>query len=197
MSEPRSPDTPQEPGQASGPPTGAQPDAPSAEYQRQEYPPAPGYTPPPGHPAGYAPPGGYAPPPGYPPSPGYAPPPGYQPPPYPGHGQWGGQSTSDETTWAVLAHLSLFVLGFIGPLVILLTSGERSPFVRGHAAEALNFHITVLIACVVSFVLIFVVIGIFLLPAILIAAAVFAVIAAVAAGRHQPYRYPVNIRFVR
>jgi uncharacterized Tic20 family protein len=150
--------------------------------------PPPGYgPPPPGYPPPSYPPRGYGPPP-----PGYGPPAGG-----PGQHQGAGRTGSEDTLWAVLAHLSFFVLGLIAPLVILLTSGERSPFIRGHAAEALNFHITVLIASVVSFALIFVVVGIFLLPAVLIAAAVFSVLAAVAAGRGQPYRYPVNLRLVR
>ena len=36
--------------------------------------------------------------------------------------------SSDDTLWALLAHLSHFVLGIIGPLVILLVKKEESPY---------------------------------------------------------------------
>jgi uncharacterized Tic20 family protein len=48
--------------------------------------------------------------------------------------------TSDETTMAMLAHLLALVGGgFIGPLVILLTKGQQSRFVKFHALGALFF----------------------------------------------------------
>ncbi len=149
--------------------------------------PPPGYgPPPPGYPPPSYPPRGYGPPP-----PGYGPPAGG-----PGQHQGAGRTGSEDTLWAVLAHLSFFVLGLIAPLVILLTSGERSPFIRGHAAEALNFHITLTIAMIVSIPLVFLFIGIPLVFAIIIGGIVFGIIAAVAASRREPYRYPLTIHFV-
>lgn len=125
MSEPESPDYPA----GEGSPAEGAPGAP----QGWTAPPPSGQPSPPGG-YGSAPPQGYQPPGSYG-SPGY-PPPGYPPPAgHPGPYQWSPASASDETTWGVLAHLSFFVLGLIAPLVILLTSGERSPFVRAHAAK--------------------------------------------------------------
>jgi uncharacterized Tic20 family protein len=88
------------------------------------------------------------------------------------------------------------VLGIIAPLVIYLVKKDSSPFIRQHAAEALNFHITLTIAVIVSAILVIVVIGIFMLFAVLIAGAILAIIAAVAAGKGQPYRYPLTLRLV-
>lgn len=129
-------------------------------------------------------------------------PPGWGPPPSPwsqvqssGHHGAGPQS-GEDTTWAVLAHLSYFVLGLIAPLVIYLVKKDSSPFVRQQAAEALNFHLTLTIAFVVSAILVIVLIGLLLLVAVFLVGAVFAVLAAIAAGRGQPYRYPMTIRFV-
>ena len=120
------------------------------------------------------------------------PPPGWQQPGPPAPGQWGGapQVSSDDRTWALLAHLSIFVLGLIGPLVIYLVKKDSSPFVRQHAAEALNFHITLTLAAIVSFVLLLVLIGALLLLAIGIAAVVLSILAAIAASKGDPYRYP-------
>jgi uncharacterized Tic20 family protein len=50
--------------------------------------------------------------------------------------------TPDETTMAMLAHvLALVGGGFIGPLVILLTKGQQSRFVKFHALGALLFSV--------------------------------------------------------
>jgi uncharacterized protein len=124
------------------------------------------------------------PPPGHPP-PGYSPQ-GYAPPLRP----------DEERTWSLLCHLSYFVFGLIAPLIIMLTLGNRSPYVRHHAVEALNFHITVWIAGLVSGFLILLVIGVILLPLVLITAAIFSIIAAIQSYQGQLYRYPLSIRII-
>jgi uncharacterized Tic20 family protein len=115
--------------------------------------------------------------------------PGY-PPPYP--------PQQEDTTLAVLVHLSFFALGLIGPLVVYLISKDDpyKPMTRYHAAEALNFHLTLLIGFFVSAILVLVLVGIVMLIALLVWGAVLAIVAAVAAGRREPYRYPATIRFV-
>ena len=142
------------------------------------------------------PPANYSPPPP-PPPPGQGPPaaaPNHPPPTVPG---FPAARQSDETIWAVLAHLSYFVLALIGPLIIMLVATEERPFARAHAVEALNFHITVLIGVVVSIILIFVVIGILTLIVVLIAGVVFSILAAIKASQGEGYRYPINLRLVK
>lgn len=113
----------------------------------------------------------------------------------------------DTRTWALAAHLSallsLFVgFPFVGPLIVYLAKRD-DPFVRRHAAEALNFNLSVFLYLVVlgiaTFVLVFFVIGIFLIPLFLVGAIlwlVFICLAAAKAGDGQDYRYPLTIRFV-
>jgi uncharacterized Tic20 family protein len=120
--------------------------------------------------------------------------PSYPPPPPPGTGPAAGPPPGDDVLWAVLAHLSYFVLSLIGPLLIYLLVGDQRPFAKRQAAEALNFHITVLIASVVSGLLILVLVGIVLLPLVLIAGAVLSIIATVKASHHEDYRYPLTWR---
>jgi uncharacterized Tic20 family protein len=120
--------------------------------------------------------------------------PSYPPPPPPGTGPAAGPPPGDDVLWAVLAHLSYFVLSLIGPLLIYLLVGDQRPFAKRQAAEALNFHITVLIASVVSGLLILVLVGIVLLPLVLIAGAVLSIIATVKASNHEDYRYPLTWR---
>jgi uncharacterized Tic20 family protein len=123
------------------------------------------------------------------------PPPGY-PPPGP-HGYPPQPLTADEERlWSMLSHLSYFVLGILAPLVIMLTLGTRSQFVRHQAVEALNFHITAWIAVIVAGLSVFVVIGFLLLPAVIVTGAVFAIIAAIQSYQGVPYRYPLSIRLV-
>lgn len=117
--------------------------------------------------------------------------------PQQGYPQYG--PPPEDTTLSVLVHLSLFAFGLVGPLVVYLISKDDpyKPMTRYHAAEALNFHISLLIYAIASAILIIVIIGLFLLLALGIAATVLAIVAAVAASRREAYRYPLTIRFVR
>lgn len=104
--------------------------------------------------------------------------------------------------WAMAAHLSGFLaayvaLGFLGPLVVLLAVGNRSPYVRRHAVEALNFNLTWLIYIVVGVILAFLLIGIPILIALGVAYLVLVVLGAVAASDGRDFRYPLTIRFIR
>jgi uncharacterized protein len=101
--------------------------------------------------------------------------------------------TQDDRLWAMLAHLSGIVTGFIGPLVIWLVKKDQSPFVGDQAREALNFQIAamiVMLACGIT------VIGILLIPIIGLAALVFSILAGVEANKGVYYRYPYSIRLI-
>ncbi len=103
--------------------------------------------------------------------------------------------------WATAAHLSGFVaawvaLGFMGPLIVLLAAGSNSPFVRRHAVEALNFNLSVLIYLAISAVLMFVLVGFLLLPAVGLLYLVATISGAVAASNGRDFRYPLSIRFI-
>ena len=118
------------------------------------------------------------------------------PPPVPASGQQP-MSDSDARLWAMLGQLGGIILGFIGPLIVMLVFGPRNAFVKKESTEALNFQITVLIGYIVSFVLMFIVIGIFLFLAVWILSIIFCVIAGVKNNQGIEYRYPINIRFVK
>jgi len=112
----------------------------------------------------------------------------------------------DSRHWALAAHLSAlaFLIGFpiVGPLVVYLVKKDDA-FVRRHAAEALNFNISVVIYAIVlgiaTFVLIFVLVGLALIPVLILgflAWLVLTCLAAAKAGQGEEYRYPLTIRFV-
>lgn len=67
-------------------------------------------------------------------------------------GGLGQPTTNDERTWAMLAHLSPLLLGFLGPLIIWLVKKDESPFVATHAKEALNFSLTMMIISLLSLI---------------------------------------------
>ena len=114
-------------------------------------------------------------------------------------------SQQDEKTWATLTHgisavamvASAGTLGFIASLVIYLVCKDRGPFVRAHAANAVNVQLTALIGLVISGLLMLVLIGLFLYPIVVVAAVVIHIVAALKANSGEWYDPPFTIRFVR
>ena len=119
------------------------------------------------------------------------------PPPPPPAGGEAPMSQSDERTWAMLAQLSGILLGFIGPLLVMLIFGPRSAFVKKESTEALNFQILVVIGYIVSFILTFIFIGILLFFAVAIVNVVFCILAGLKNKDGIEYRYPINLRLIK
>ena len=101
---------------------------------------------------------------------------------------------SDDHLWIVFSHVSILLgVGIVLPLVIYLVKKDDSPVVAGHAKEALNFHISILIysaVCVATCV------GAPLAIGVGIFGIVFAIIAAMKYADPVPYRYPLTLRLV-
>jgi uncharacterized protein len=107
-------------------------------------------------------------------------------------------ATSDDRTLALLAHLLGIFTWFIGALVIWIVKKDSpSQFAADQAKEALNFQITLIIAWAIAGLLVCVGIGILILPLIWVLNIVFCIIACIAAGNGQPYRYPFAIRLIK
>jgi uncharacterized protein len=152
--------------------------------------PAP-YDAPPGPPA-HGP--GYGGPP-HPPGPPYGGPPvpyGYGPPAHAAPGI----TAADDTTWALMAYVGQFAIGFIAPLVVYASRKDRSPFVRQHGAQALNLALTSLILTFGSILLIVITLGIgaiVVLPVLVaygVAHLIYLIMGAVRASKAQPYVIP-------
>lgn len=142
----------------------------------------------------------------------YAPPEPRQLPLYPdARAATASATASEERTWAMWSHLGPLLMGvaamlvtagalsiftFVFPLIVMNTIGSRSARVRAHAVESLNFQLSILIYGIVSFVLIFVLVGFVLLPIVGVMWLVFTIIGAVRASRGEEYRYPLTIRMV-
>jgi len=111
-----------------------------------------------------------------------------------------GEVSVDAKNWAVMSHLSAFVMflgipAIIGPLVTWLVKKE-DPYVDYHGKEAVNFNISFMIYGVVSAILIIFLIGLLLLPIVFVTWFVLVIVASVKAGSGDYYRYPFTIRFI-
>jgi len=116
-------------------------------------------------------------------------------------------SASTDRNWASASHWGTLVaawlaMGFLAPLLIMLTVGNQSPFVRKHAVESLNFQISLLIYGAVALLFSILTIGLGLIVVIPLGlvAVVFALVclirASIKAANGEDYRYPLTLRFV-
>ncbi|MDQ3415617.1 MAG: DUF4870 domain-containing protein [Actinomycetota bacterium] len=119
--------------------------------------------------------------------------------------------TGEERNWAMAGHLGSFVaawlaLGLLAPLLVMLTKGNKSNYVRRHAVESLNFQLSWLIYTVLggitAFLLAIVTLGlglIVIVPLIavfLLTYAVLVIVGGVKASQGAEFRYPLTIRLV-
>jgi len=117
----------------------------------------------------------------------------------------------DLRLWTVLCHASAF-LGFfvpaaghvLGPLLVWLLKRGDSPVIDEHGKESLNFQISMFIYTavlgIVTFILMFVLIGFLLVPlfaVLYVADIVLVIIASLKASDGQLYRYPLTIRLIK
>lgn len=108
----------------------------------------------------------------------------------------------DEANWAVVAVLLAFG-GFVfplaniaGPLVVWLVKRDESDFVEAFARETLNFQISVTLYLAIAGMLIYVLIGILLVPLVVLFDVVVTIVAALRASRGEPYTYPLCLRLI-
>lgn len=111
------------------------------------------------------------------------------------------QTESWEQTYATVTHLTLLahsiLLPIVPALVMWLIKKDESSFVDDHGREAVNFQITLVLYALISFPLIWVCgIGAVLLVVAYVLGIVGMVLASLAAGRGEYYRYPMTLRFL-
>ncbi len=115
------------------------------------------------------------------------------------------QPTPDKetTTWALILHLSVLsglivpMAGLIVPVVIFILKKDQIPGLVPHAHVVFNWMISVLIYALVSFILMFVGIGVLLILVLAILSLVFPIIGAVKASEGKVWPYPLSIKFFK
>jgi uncharacterized protein len=105
-------------------------------------------------------------------------------------------SSADDRIFAMLIYVSSFFTTFIGPLIIWLVKKD-SPFVNYHGKEYFNFLISYAIYSFIAWILVFIIIGMVILPIIGIMAFVFTIIAAIKSYEGLEYHIPLTIRFIK
>lgn len=114
------------------------------------------------------------------------------------------EQEQQERLWGMFCHLSALA-GFLGipfgsilgPLIIWLIKRNDYSFVDEQGKESLNFQISMTIYGIVSALLILVVVGIFLLIALVVFELVMIIIASVKASNGEYFRYPLTIRIIK
>ena len=109
----------------------------------------------------------------------------------------GEEMTKDEKNLCILTHVLAIFTHFLGPLIIWLLKKDQSREVGRHAVEVLNFCITIAIAGFVCSLLMFVIIGLILLPLLLLYALINLILGALAASKGQFRPYPLTIRLLK
>lgn len=127
--------------------------------------------------------------------------------------------TSDEITWAVVAHISVLVatvisvgtIGWVVPLILYFAYKEKSPFIRQASAGAFNFALMMFIVSAVAGILfvigtflgfllvplVFIVLACIVWGALYIASIVIPILATIAANKGEAYKYPLTLQVLR
>jgi len=103
---------------------------------------------------------------------------------------------STDRVPAVLTHVGGIFFGFIPSLIVYLVAKDDA-WLKENARNALNFQITMLIGWIIASILLFVIIGIFLMKAIWAVVLIFSIIAAVKAYNGELYAYPLAIPLIK
>jgi uncharacterized Tic20 family protein len=98
-----------------------------------------------------------------------------------------------DNSLVILTHILGLFVGFLGPLIILLSSDDKE--VKRHSKIALNWQFSFIVYFIVSIILMFVLIGFLTLLTIAILNTVFCIVATVKASEGKVWEYPLSIRF--
>tara|TARA_Y100000310_G_C20289403_1_gene626482 strand:- start:8 stop:379 length:372 start_codon:yes stop_codon:yes gene_type:complete len=109
----------------------------------------------------------------------------------------------EDNSIPTLVHILGLFTGFLGPLIVFFASKEKRD--KNHAKYCLNwqfsFMIYTAIVLIITIPLIFILVGIILLPILMmiliILNYVFGIIAAVKASRGELWKYPLAIPFFK
>jgi len=104
---------------------------------------------------------------------------------------------------AALCHLVGFsglllplVGNVLGPLLAWIVLRKQHPYIDHQGREAINFQLSILAYMVLSFWLILILIGAFLVPALWLFQLIMVVVAAHRAHNGELFRYPLTLRFI-
>ncbi len=112
-------------------------------------------------------------------------------------------TTPDQRQMGMFLHLSglafalVFPLGIVLPIVLWQTQKEKMPALDAHGKMATNWMISATIYGVVSFVLMFVLVGFLTGLAVWLMAIIFPIIGGIKANNGELWEYPLTIKFIK
>ena len=112
--------------------------------------------------------------------------------------------TSDEKQMGLFLHLSglafalVFPIGIVLPIVLWQTQKDKMPALDAHGKMVTNWMISATIYGVISFVLMFVLVGFLTGAAVWLMAIIFPIIGALKANNEgELWEYPLTIKFLK
>jgi hypothetical protein len=120
-----------------------------------------------------------------------------------GEKQSGSKEALNVNSWCMLIHLSQFAgyavpaAGLVLPIVLWQTKKKESELIDQHGKIVVNWLITAFIFGVISFALCFVFIGFLLIPLLVLASVIFAIVGAIKANNGEVWEYPFSFKFIK
>lgn len=105
------------------------------------------------------------------------------------------QNQDNEKILTYINHLSGIFIGFLGPLIFMLASENKT--VKAHAKAALNWQLSVLIYLVISGILTIILIGVLGIAIFTVLNVIFCIIATIKASEGKIWKYPISIQFFK
>lgn len=108
-----------------------------------------------------------------------------------------------DKQYAMFIHLSQFagllipLLGWVLPLILWQTKKNTSEFIDTNGKIVMNWIISSLIYGIICYLLIFLLIGLVLLPALGICSIIFIIIGSIKANNGETWPYPLSIHFIK
>lgn len=106
------------------------------------------------------------------------------------------QPSNDDKNIATMTHLGGTLFSFVPALIVWLLKKDDNEYIAAQAKEALNFQITVILAQCIATMLVFLLVGLILIPIIWLTNVVFCIIAAISTSSGESYRYPLALRLI-
>jgi uncharacterized Tic20 family protein len=112
-------------------------------------------------------------------------------------------SERSEKNLAMWCHLGTFsgILipfgNFLAPLLIWLAKRDEYPLVEDQGKEALNFQLSLSLYSIIGFVLVFLIVGIFILVVLALFGIIQVIKASISANNGEKYRYPLCLRVIK
>lgn len=111
--------------------------------------------------------------------------------------------TQDQRQMGMFLHLSglafaiVFPIGIIAPIILWQIQKDKMPPLDAHGKMVANWMISATIYAIVSFILMFVLVGFLTGAAVWLMAIIFPIIGGIKANNGELWEYPVTIKFIK